>query len=99
MLNDAAKEYLKNIEAYYDSANIFPTSFGKTYRTMLTRYYNFMIPKDASVLEIGCGSGDLLALIRAKNKVGVDISSKQMRKQIQGFHFFCLKTIDGFKSA
>ncbi len=31
---------------------------------MLAHYYNLMIPADATVLEIGCGSGELLARIR-----------------------------------
>jgi ubiquinone/menaquinone biosynthesis C-methylase UbiE len=77
MLNDLAREYLKKVKEYYDLGDFSLTSFGKTYRTMLSKYYNVLIPEGASVLEIGCGSGELLALIRAKTRVGVDISSKQ----------------------
>ena len=35
---------------------------------------SFLIPESASVLEIGCGTGDLLAYIQAKKKVGIDYS-------------------------
>jgi len=32
----------------------------------------FLVPEHASVLEVGCGTGDLLDAIKAKKKVGVD---------------------------
>ena len=38
------------------------------------RLCSFLIPEGASVLEIGCGTGDLLACINAKKKVGIDYS-------------------------
>ncbi len=38
----------------------------------------FLVPEDASVLEIGCGTGDLLASIRARRKVGIDFSPKMI---------------------
>jgi SAM-dependent methyltransferase len=48
------------------------------YRRILAHYYSLLIPADASVLEIGCGSGELLRRITAKRKVGVDISERQV---------------------
>jgi len=38
------------------------------------RLCSFLIPENATVLEIGCGTGDLLACINAKKKVGIDYS-------------------------
>jgi ubiquinone/menaquinone biosynthesis C-methylase UbiE len=38
----------------------------------------FLIPSDANVLEIGCGTGDLLARITAKRKTGIDFSNKMI---------------------
>jgi ubiquinone/menaquinone biosynthesis C-methylase UbiE len=35
---------------------------------------SFLIPENASVLEIGSGTGDLLACIKARKKVGIDYS-------------------------
>jgi ubiquinone/menaquinone biosynthesis C-methylase UbiE len=35
---------------------------------------SFLVPENASVLEIGSGTGDLLACINAKKKVGIDYS-------------------------
>lgn len=45
---------------------------------MLANYYNQLIPGDASVLEIGCGSGELLRLLKARRRVGIDLSEKQV---------------------
>ena len=39
------------------------TGLGKSYRRDLCRIYRFLIGKGSSVLEIGCGRGDLLAAI------------------------------------
>jgi len=35
---------------------------------------SLLIPENANVLEIGCGTGDLLACINARKKVGIDYS-------------------------
>ena len=58
-------EHLARIRAFYEAA---PTETGwaaRRYRQLLAHYYNLLIPAEASVLEIGCGSGELLARIRA----------------------------------
>ena len=48
------------------------------YRRMLARYYALMFPSDASVLEVGCGGGDLLALLPNRDVTGVDLSPAQI---------------------
>ena len=40
----------------------------------ITQYIRYFAHEDSSVLEIGCGSGDLLAGIPACRKVGIDFS-------------------------
>lgn len=52
----------------------------QSYRRWLARYFNLIIPKDASVLEVGCGSGDLLALLTTKNITGIDIAENQIAR-------------------
>ncbi|NKB44948.1 MAG: glycosyltransferase [Alphaproteobacteria bacterium] len=39
-----------------------------------TAYLQFLIPKNASVLEIGCGLGDTLAALQPSRGVGIDLS-------------------------
>ena len=38
------------------------------------KYMRFLIPENSSVLEIGCGTGQLLAALKPSRGVGVDLS-------------------------
>ena len=42
------------------------------------RYYRFLVPEGVSVLEVGCGTGDLLETLNPSRGVGVDISSEMV---------------------
>lgn len=44
----------------------------------ITNYCNYFIHADSSVLEIGCGTGELLNQISAKRKVGIDFSEEMI---------------------
>ncbi len=56
------------------------TVFSRAYRRLLARRYNLLIPRTASVLEVGCGAGDLLNLLHAEKKCGVDLSPNQIAR-------------------
>ena len=73
-----AREHLEQVRLFYDSAPTTPQAGARAYRSLLAHYYNLLIPPDASVLEIGCGSGELLAQVRAGRKAGIDLSEKQI---------------------
>jgi SAM-dependent methyltransferase len=77
-ISTLAREHLDRVRAFYDTAPTEPQWGARQYRALLARYYNLLIPADATVLEIGCGSGDLLSRICAKRKVGIDLSPKQL---------------------
>jgi len=77
-LSDLTRRHLAKIRAFYDAVPTTPGKATRYYRTWLARYYNLYIPAGASVLEIGCGSGELLAQIQAGRKVGVDLSATQI---------------------
>lgn len=52
---------------------MLPLSFtARAYRKTLAHYLNLIIPKEAFLLEIGCGSGFLLQQLAVKNKVAID---------------------------
>jgi SAM-dependent methyltransferase len=51
----------------------------RTYYRLLKQLYRFQIPARARVLEIGCGSGDLLAELEPAVGVGVDVSSRMIK--------------------
>jgi 2-polyprenyl-3-methyl-5-hydroxy-6-metoxy-1,4-benzoquinol methylase len=59
----------------------------------LDRLHQFLIPTGSKVLEIGCGTGNLLANIGAKLSIGIDFSSVAIdlaRTKYPDLHFYCL---------
>jgi SAM-dependent methyltransferase len=46
----------------------------RAYPHLVSRYFSFLIPPGARVLEIGCGLGDLLAAVKPAYGVGIDFS-------------------------
>ncbi len=51
----------------------------KYYYEDLYKFFRFNIPEGSSVLEIGCGTGDLLNNVKPSRGVGIDISSEMIR--------------------
>ncbi len=43
------------------------------------RYMRFLVPPALRVLELGCGTGDLLAAVEPAHGVGVDVSAEMVR--------------------
>ena len=58
---------------------------GANYQKMLAHYYGLMIPKGASILEIGCGSGNLLASLNPLVGVGIDFSIEMINRAKQKY--------------
>src|SRR5687767_3017082 len=50
----------------------------RAYYDGIERLARFVVPENASVLEIGCGTGDLLAALRPREGVGLDISPRSI---------------------
>jgi len=55
------------------------------YHKMLEKYFNFFIPKNSKVLEIGCGTGELLKQVEPSYGVGIDFSEKMIDIARQNF--------------
>lgn len=53
-------------------------AWSTAYRRILGRYYRFLIPEGSSVLEIGCGSGDLLQHLPDRTLSGIDLVEEQV---------------------
>ncbi|MBF0195701.1 MAG: glycosyltransferase [Magnetococcales bacterium] len=88
MLNDTQSNYLsyltkrkKKISETLDSFAADRDNWIKKtnyYHKYNQNYWQFLIPKGKKVLEIGCGTGQLLHALDTKRGVGVDISSKMI---------------------
>lgn len=48
------------------------------YYESLERLYRFLVPRGESVLELGCGTGELLAALEPSNGLGVDFSARML---------------------
>lgn len=71
-------EQTERIRKHYDETPRALSGIAVAYRRLLARYYNLLIPDDSHVLEIGCGTGELLRHLTVERKVGVDVSRKQI---------------------
>lgn len=66
------------------------TGWGGAYQRRLAEIYGFFVPPEARVLEIGCGQGDLLAMLHPKRGVGIDFSNEMIeraRERHPNLHF------------
>jgi len=77
-LLSTAKAHTETVRKHYEKG-IPLTKAGQSYRGILATYYNLLIPSSASVLEVGCGAGDLLSRLNVASKCGVDLSENQVR--------------------
>jgi SAM-dependent methyltransferase len=78
-LTKLSRDHLEVIRRHYEHAPELNV-FAKGYRKLLAHYYNLLIPKDASVLEIGCGTGELLSLLQTRAICGIDPAEGQINK-------------------
>jgi ubiquinone/menaquinone biosynthesis C-methylase UbiE len=61
------------------------------YHRLLEKYYAFIIPPGKRVLEIGCGSGDLLNAVAPSHGVGVDFAEEVIniaQLKYAAYHFY-----------
>ncbi len=60
----------------------------------ITRYCNYFIHSDNSVIEIGCGNGEMLAQINGIRKVGIDFSDAMIANASKSFPDIAFHTMD-----
>lgn len=69
------KKHFDEVAVTYDKGKKKYSYYYSNIKTLLNRF----IPKNKKVLEIGCGTGDLLAFLKPKIGYGMDISSEMIR--------------------
>ena len=75
-------EYVRGWEAFFDHYAATVATWHRRnagYHQALASLARFYVPADSRVLEIGSGTGDLLAATRPRHGVGVDISGEMVR--------------------
>lgn len=70
------------------------------YYQNLKALYKKLIPGGKIIMEVGCGTGDLISILGAKEAVGIDISREMVRlaKKKYPAIYFKATTIEDFKS-
>jgi SAM-dependent methyltransferase len=89
-VSSITKAHLNRLREYYERQAALPES-ALNYRELLAQYYNLLIPANASVLEVGCGSGELLSRLNGSHKCGVDLCPglvEEARAKIPGAEFY-----------
>lgn len=74
------------LKKYFDQASVKRDRWKKRYRyyhQQIQRLMRFLVPPEASVLEVGSGTGDLIASLNPRQGLGLDLSSS-MTKVAQG---------------
>lgn len=87
-------EHLESLKEFYRPAPR-KSRFSSFYRKLLAHRYNLVIRPDASVIEIGCGTGELLNGLHAARKIGIDISPEQIARGKERFPHLDLRTGSG----
>ncbi|MDR2680175.1 MAG: glycosyltransferase [Tannerella sp.] len=57
----------------------------KYYNRSLEKYFSFLIPAGSRVLEIGCGTGELLHAVQPSYGVGIDFSGEMIKIARESF--------------
>lgn len=93
---DFYKEKREQLKKYFEEAaetRIIYRSGKKYYWDSITDYVNFFVHEDSSVLEIGCGTGELIGKIKGRKKTGIDFSKKMIQEaqvQFPNTDFICM---------
>jgi SAM-dependent methyltransferase len=67
------------------------------YHKTLQKHFSFIIPEGSKVLELGCGTGDLLNSVKPSVGVGVDFSEKMVsiaKEKYPGLEFHVADAVD-----
>jgi len=96
------EEYVQSWAAFFDHYAVTVEKWRRRnagYHCALASLARFYVPKGSSVLEVGSGTGDLLAATRPRRGVGVDISGEMVRlarKKYPGleFHQMAAESLD-----
>jgi SAM-dependent methyltransferase len=78
VLSQQSREHLRRVaESYVDEPARLNWA-ARSYRKALARHYRYFVPPEASILEIGCGTGELLSLLPNRDISGIDLVESKL---------------------
>ncbi|MEI7484314.1 MAG: glycosyltransferase [Ignavibacteriota bacterium] len=75
MSNDSMREYFDSIAESRPKWR----KRNRYYNALLEKYFKFIVPAGSKVLEVGCGTGELLNAVQPAKGVGIDYSDKTVK--------------------
>ncbi|MCK5179324.1 MAG: class I SAM-dependent methyltransferase, partial [Candidatus Omnitrophica bacterium] len=81
MGKESVEEHFDEIASNYDYWKEKNSYYYDTIKAFVSR----IVPSGSSVLEVGCGTGEILATVRPARGVGIDISEKMVELANQKF--------------
>lgn len=81
--NESEKNYQQTRITHWDKIAIKRDTWqgmGKWYHNRLTEIYKFLVSPKQSILEIGCGMGNLISQLKPSYGVGVDFSPEMISR-------------------
>jgi ubiquinone/menaquinone biosynthesis C-methylase UbiE len=97
---DIYKEKKQQLKDYFNKVAATRIKYRRSkryYWDSITNYVNFFVYDESSVLEVGCGTGELLARINGQEKTGIDFSEKMIaeaQSQFPEINFVCSQAED-----
>jgi len=74
------EQHLASVAEAFDESLPKHTWAARQYRRILANYYRLIIPKDASILEVGCGDGSLFEFLPNRDVTGIDVSARAINE-------------------
>ena len=71
------EEIIKRFDALAEKRHYWKNR-NRYYYSYQEKYFRFLVPEEQSILELGCGTGDLLNALKPKRGVGIDFSTEMI---------------------
>ncbi|HEY8232570.1 MAG TPA: glycosyltransferase [Vicinamibacteria bacterium] len=94
----AVDPILSDVKAFYEDHHVSLERSRQRHRYFydrLTRILRVRVPPGERVLDVGCGSGDLLAALEPSHGVGIDVSAPAVRAAREGHASERLSFVEG----